>query len=77
MRSSELTIGRTIAIVFDHGDDFYVSLAEACRTNGIRQGYIPMFIAGPGTAEPGPQSHRAHQPLPQRHGAVPHGDDHR
>lgn len=46
MRSHEVTVGRTIAVVFDHGEDFYTALADACRTNGIRQGYIPMFIAG-------------------------------
>jgi predicted DNA-binding protein with PD1-like motif len=46
MRSHEVTVGRTIAVVFDHGEDFYTALADACRTNGIRQGYVPMFIAG-------------------------------
>jgi predicted DNA-binding protein with PD1-like motif len=46
VRSHPLTIGRTIGVAFDHGEDFYTALAEACRSNGIRQGYIPMFIAG-------------------------------
>lgn len=46
MRSHEVTTGRTVAVVFDHGDDFYTALGKACTDNGIRQGYIPMFIAG-------------------------------
>lgn len=46
MRSHEMTIGRTIGVTFDHGEDFFTALAEACRTNNVRQGYIPMFIAG-------------------------------
>lgn len=46
MRSTPLSIGRTFGVVFDDGEDFYTSLAEFCRTNDIRQGYVPMFIAG-------------------------------
>ncbi|TLF74299.1 PPC domain-containing DNA-binding protein [Nocardia cyriacigeorgica] len=46
MRAHELTIGRTFAVAFDHGDDFFGSLTEFCRVHGIRQGYIPSFIAG-------------------------------
>lgn len=46
MRSHELTVGRTVMAVFDHGDDFFTALDATCRTHGIRQGYIPMFIAG-------------------------------
>lgn len=46
MKSAELTIGRTFAVAFDHGDDFFGSLAEFCRANNLRQGFIPMFIAG-------------------------------
>jgi hypothetical protein len=46
VRSHPLTIGRTTGVAFDHREDFYTALAEACRANGIRQGYIPMFIAG-------------------------------
>jgi predicted DNA-binding protein with PD1-like motif len=46
MRTHEATTGRTIIVVFDHGDDFYSALKQACADNGIRQGYIPMFIAG-------------------------------
>jgi predicted DNA-binding protein with PD1-like motif len=51
MRSHELTIGRTYGVVFDHGEDFYASLEEFCRSNGIRQGYVHGFIAGFSTAE--------------------------
>lgn len=46
MRSSELTLGRTFAVAFDHGDDFYDALADFCHQNNVRQGYIPAFIAG-------------------------------
>jgi predicted DNA-binding protein with PD1-like motif len=41
-----LSTGRTFGVVFDDGEDFYTSLAEFCRTNNIRHGYVPMFIAG-------------------------------
>ena len=51
MRSHEVTIGRSIAVAFDHGEDFSTALHDACRTHGIRQGYIPMFIAGLSTAD--------------------------
>ncbi|HEY3558891.1 MAG TPA: DUF296 domain-containing protein [Kribbella sp.] len=46
MRAAELTMGRTFAVHFDHGDDFYPALAEFCAQYGVRQGFIPMFIAG-------------------------------
>ncbi|MEV2274577.1 DUF296 domain-containing protein [Nocardiopsis sp. NPDC049922] len=46
MRSHELTQGRTFGLVFDHGEDFFSSLSEFCRDNDVRQGYIPVFIAG-------------------------------
>jgi predicted DNA-binding protein with PD1-like motif len=39
-------MGRTFAVHFDHGDDFYTALSEFCRTHQVRQGFIPMFIAG-------------------------------
>ncbi|MFI6129496.1 PPC domain-containing DNA-binding protein [Micromonospora sp. NPDC051141] len=51
MRSHDLTPGRMIGVVFDHGDDFFTALADACRTHHIKQGYIPMFIAGLSTAK--------------------------
>lgn len=46
MRSHDLTPGRMIGVTFDHGEDFFIALADACRINGIRHGYIPVFIAG-------------------------------
>ncbi|MBU8857692.1 MULTISPECIES: DUF296 domain-containing protein [unclassified Micromonospora] len=51
MRSHNLTPGRMISVVFDHSDDFFTALAEACRAHDIKQGYIPMFIAGLSTAK--------------------------
>ncbi|HEY2668077.1 MAG TPA: DUF296 domain-containing protein, partial [Actinomycetota bacterium] len=45
MRSHELTIGRTFGVVLDEGDDFFEALETFCRTNGVRQGYVPMFLA--------------------------------
>lgn len=46
MRSRELTPGRTFVVAFDHGDDYFAALSEFCRTNQVRQGFIPVFIAG-------------------------------
>jgi predicted DNA-binding protein with PD1-like motif len=46
LRSQELTPGRTFAVAFDHGDDFYTALADFCRANHLRQGFVPVFIAG-------------------------------
>lgn len=46
MRSRELTLGRSFAVAFDHGEDFFTALATFCQDNGVRQGFIPAFIAG-------------------------------
>ncbi len=46
MRSTQLITGRTFAVAFDHGEDFFTALAAFCHDNDIRQGYIPAFIAG-------------------------------
>jgi predicted DNA-binding protein with PD1-like motif len=46
VRSHEVTPGRTFAVIFDHGEDFFTALADFCRTNQVRQGFIPVFIAG-------------------------------
>jgi predicted DNA-binding protein with PD1-like motif len=46
MRASELKTARTFGVAFDHGDDFMTALATFCRDNEVRQGYIPMFLAG-------------------------------
>jgi predicted DNA-binding protein with PD1-like motif len=35
----------------DEGDDFFEALETFCRTNGIRQGYVPMFLAAFSEAE--------------------------
>lgn len=45
VRAAELTMGRTFAVHFDDGDDFYTALAEFCAEYDVRQGCIPMFIA--------------------------------
>lgn len=46
MHSRELTLGRSFAVIFDHGDDFFAALTDFCHENAVRQGYIPGFIAG-------------------------------
>jgi hypothetical protein len=46
MKASELKTGRSFAVTFDHGDDFMPSLAKFCQDSNVRQGYIPMFLAG-------------------------------
>jgi predicted DNA-binding protein with PD1-like motif len=46
LRSQALTLGRTFGVTFDHGEDFFTALADFCRTNNVRQGYVPSFIAG-------------------------------
>ncbi|ONI79108.1 DUF296 domain-containing protein [Kribbella sp. ALI-6-A] len=46
MHAAELTRGRTFAVRFDHGEDFFSSLAGFCRQHDVRQGFVPMFIAG-------------------------------
>ena len=45
MHSHQLTAGRTFGIRFDPGESFFPALEEFCAVNGIRGGYIPMFIA--------------------------------
>ena len=46
MNASELKVGRTFGVTFEHGDDFMSALASFCQDNNVRQGYIPMFLAG-------------------------------
>jgi predicted DNA-binding protein with PD1-like motif len=46
MRSTEITVGRHIMVVLEHGDDFYTGLAEACAKHNVRSGYIPSFVGG-------------------------------
>lgn len=45
MHASELTTGRTFGIRLDPGESFFPALEEFCHANGIRHGYIPMFLA--------------------------------
>ena len=45
MWSHQLTIGRTFGVRFDDGDDFFEALNGFCRSTGVRQGYLPMFLA--------------------------------
>lgn len=51
MRSQEVTLGRSFAVAFDHGDDFFEALAKFCSEHDVRQGYVPGFIAGFRTVE--------------------------
>lgn len=45
MHSHELTTGRTFGLRLDPGESFFPALEEFCRLEGIRHGYIPMFLA--------------------------------
>src|SRR6266536_4239937 len=51
MQAYELVAGRTFGVNFDHGEDFFEALTSFCRQYRIRQGYIPMFLAGFAEAE--------------------------
>jgi predicted DNA-binding protein with PD1-like motif len=51
MKASEVKAGRTFGVTFEHGDDFMSSLTKFCQEHGVRQGYIPMFLAGLAEAE--------------------------
>ncbi|QSB17500.1 DUF296 domain-containing protein [Natronosporangium hydrolyticum] len=51
MRGHELNMGRSFGLVLEHGEDFFDSLTQFCADHNIRQGYIPMFIAGFSEAE--------------------------
>lgn len=46
MRAAEVTMGRSFVVRFDHGEDFYTALSDFCREHDVKQGFIPMFIAG-------------------------------
>jgi predicted DNA-binding protein with PD1-like motif len=45
MRMHELKTGRQFGLNFDHGEDFFTTLSAFCRDQGVRQGYLPMFLA--------------------------------
>lgn len=51
MRSRKFAPGRSIAVVFEHGEDFMAALADACDRHEVTQAFIPMFIAGFADAE--------------------------
>lgn len=46
MAATPVTLGRTLAVTFDHGADFFTELLDVCERHAITQAYIPMFIAG-------------------------------
>jgi predicted DNA-binding protein with PD1-like motif len=46
MKSAVLTVGRIFSVTFEHGKDFFSELQAFCAENGVKQGYIPFFIAG-------------------------------
>lgn len=51
MHAHQLSLGRSFAVVFEPGEDFYDTLTVFCRAHEVRQGYIPMFIAAFAEAE--------------------------
>ncbi|MEU8779081.1 DUF296 domain-containing protein [Streptomyces sp. NPDC048606] len=46
MRFAQVRPGRQFVLALDHGEDFFVGLARFCEDQGIRSGYIPMFVGG-------------------------------
>ncbi len=60
MKAAELTLGRSFAVSFEDGEDFFEALQSFCEINGVRQGYLPMFVAAlrsatvVGACDPGP-----------------------
>jgi predicted DNA-binding protein with PD1-like motif len=46
MKSTELQLGRTFLVTFEHGKDFFSQLNEFCGENGVKQGYIPFLSQG-------------------------------
>ncbi len=51
MRSHEVTVGRTVMVALEHGEDFFDGLERACRAHGIRQGYLPLFLGAMSAVE--------------------------
>lgn len=51
MHAHQLNLGRSFAVVFQPDEDFYDTLTHFCQAHGVRQGYIPMFIAAFAEAE--------------------------
>lgn len=46
MRATEVTLGRSFVLAFEHGDHFLPKLRRFCEEQQIRQAVIPMFLAG-------------------------------
>lgn len=46
MQSRQVQAGRTFAVVFEHGDDFFPTLEAFCDAEKVSSAYLPMFIAG-------------------------------
>ena len=51
MRWAELTLGRSFGVSLETGEDLIPSLLDFGRSQGVSQGYVPMFIAGMSEAE--------------------------
>lgn len=45
MHSHQLETGRTFGLRLDPGEDFFASLEAFCTQEGIKQGFLPMFLA--------------------------------
>src|SRR4051812_10114063 len=46
MRFARVQQDRSFALVLEDGEDFHSSVTRFCSEQNIRQGYIPMFLAG-------------------------------
>lgn len=46
MKCAEVKQGRSFIVTFEHHSDFFAELRLFCKENKVKQGYIPMFIAG-------------------------------
>ncbi|CAN5336557.1 hypothetical protein BH09ACT6_BH09ACT6_08200 [soil metagenome] len=44
MLSHELTLGRSIGVILQPGDDVLRSIVDACILHRVRQGYVPVFL---------------------------------
>jgi predicted DNA-binding protein with PD1-like motif len=46
MQGRQVQVGRTFVVVFEHGDDFFLTLEAFCDAERVSSAYLPMFIAG-------------------------------
>lgn len=44
VRAAEFKTGRTFCVAFEDGDEFFSSLSQFCKENGVKQGYVPVFL---------------------------------